>query len=90
VDNRISWWNSHSQPASHDIAWATKKGTKKGAGTAGLTWKEAEEAADGLFSNGRTELGFDDFANHFQDILAMSYAKVCALRGRLGQMHGDV
>jgi hypothetical protein len=38
---------------------------------------------------GRTELGFNDFANHFQDVLAVPYAKVCALRGRLGPMHGQ-
>ncbi len=51
--------------------WA-KKGHQA---AAGLTWKEAEEAADGLFSMGRTELGFNDLANHFQDVLAAPYAR---------------
>ena len=51
------------------------KGPKQNGG-AGLTWKEAEEAVDSLFSNGRNEITFTDFANYFQDVFAVPYAKV--------------
>ena len=44
---------------------------------AGLTWKEAEEAVNGLFPNGCDEITFYEFANYFQDVFAIPYAKVC-------------
>ena len=51
------------------------KGSKQTGGT-GLTWKEAEEATDGLFPDGRTEMTFREFANYFQDVLSVPYTKV--------------